>query len=243
MRQEPLCIGVQLSCHVSSFLGDHTPNIIIMVSGILSLLISLTLTAVADAQAQHSDYVPFNASQSTPRTGRQSWLNIESSKPSFTNEVNFDRWNTTQASSNWRWKISTYDVKNPNITVYDLPDSQMNRNVSNSSVAFTTYSFSWPEDGTLNAATRAEDSTRDSCFYFIDVAFPQNVSNAWDGSSASCTSALGDSCVQAIMNGISGHGCDSGNFPFQVYFDACAGSLGAAENGPIVNAYRESEAG
>lgn len=206
------------------------------------------LTAVT--QAQDLLYLKFNASQSAPNNGYEMWRDAES-HPNVTHDVKFDRWNQTEDGRDWGWSIGITDVYRPNLTVLDPNDLEESHNISNMSVALTTYSFSWPGGGSLNAAaadgypggqTSENADFGPSCLYMVLADFPQNVSDAWDSSSASCASAIGDSCVQTIMDGFSGVDCDSGNFPsFDVSNDtSCSGSFGAAHSGLIINAYRKS---
>lgn len=205
------------------------------------------LTAVA--RAQDFLYLKFNASQSAPNNGYDMWREAER-HPNVTHDVSFDRWNQTEDGKDWSWSIGITDVYRPNLTVRDANELQETHNISNMSVALTTYSFSWPGGGSLNAAaadgypggqTSRNADFGPSCLYMVFADFPQNVSDALDSSSASCASAIGDSCVQTIMNGFSGVDCDSGNFPsFDVSNGtACSGSFGAASSGLTVNAYRK----
>jgi hypothetical protein len=71
-------------------------------------------------------------------------------------------------------------------------------------VAYTTYSFTWPENGTLNNALFAElNSTSGNYYiesqaYILSGLFPSNVSDKWDPNSSDCTSALGSECVAKL---------------------------------------------
>jgi hypothetical protein len=117
--------------------------------------------------------------------------------------------------------------------VSDVSLSNASTTISDAHVAYTTWEFSWPEQGSLDDALRAEANATvnggnvGSCAFVFTTLFPQQVSSAWNPDSSDCISALGSDCVAALkMDIASSSGCRVG-FALDTVSKACASSFGA----------------
>jgi hypothetical protein len=127
----------------------------------------------------------------------------------------------------WNWTVRVSDVALAN-TSQILPDAH---------VAYTTYSFGWPTQGTLQDALDAEVAQQpslassDSCAILIDALFPPNVTAKFDGST--CTSMLGAECVDALatLMGSVKSDCSGLGMSLDGIQTSCASSFGPALGG------------
>lgn len=204
----------------------------------VTLSILATLLQSASAILGNVNYVAFNGNSSGPQDGYQTFRDADRT-PNETHAVGF-KYSSTDMQ-NWTWTLKASDVIMPNYTGTDLDTLQPNP-PANAHVAYTTYDFSWPQGGSLNDAVQNELSPLPGCMFMIWADFPLNVSAKYDPSSSDCTSALGASCVSAIVSQMrSSSVCQSNNFPsYGRYSEECADSFGATEGGFAVTAYSES---
>lgn len=174
---------------------------------------AFTLMAIASARAYDS-FLHFDGNTSTPPFDDPAF---SSAPRDATREVTFDFGN----GQNWTWTLSTSQVANSTFA----PDALF---------AYTTYSFDWPLDGNVNDAVSS--ATRNyldlgvdtQCLYNVWADFPQRVSNAWDPTSSDCSSAIGDECVQYLLQNMRNTSvCSSSNFPTRVQSESpCESSFG-----------------
>ncbi|KAF7191757.1 hypothetical protein HII31_06802 [Pseudocercospora fuligena] len=206
-----------------------------MITPIPILALLFTLTSARD---QIPNYLIFNASQSVPTNGYDSFQTA-SQNPNATHTVNFNYNNVTEAGRNWSWTLEISDVPMPNATYYNNT-SRQNVTLPNAHVALTTYDLSWPEGETLDDAADAR-----SCLYMIYGRFQPNVLDLYDSSSSSCDTVLGEECLGAIRDAMRpGRSCETSNFPRLNSLPAsCGNSLGQTTGGMAVNAYPFGEGG
>jgi hypothetical protein len=198
--------------------------------------------------AQWPYYLRGDANSSAPSYNSPAFL-AAAAEPNATHEVSFARTNIS-GNTDWTWTLSITDMQVPE----GIPQSeeetglQLDPVASDARVAYTSYHFSWPEDGTIDQAVSREDSRSRSagvsCYYNLDVMFPQNVSDAWDSSSSSCSSAIGEACANLIISSLPSievTECQSGSFPWRDIYQApeCGPSFRAGTNpqGTSANAY------
>jgi hypothetical protein len=145
--------------------------------------------------------------------------------PNATHSINFQHAN----SGLWNWTVRVSDVSMPNASQL-IPDAH---------VAYTTYSFSWPGQGTLQDALNAEAEQESilthysSCAVLFDALFPTNVTDKFDDSSSDCTSMLGAECVKALttlVGSVNGD-CKGFSIPTTLIQEQCASSFGVALGG------------
>lgn len=202
-----------------------------MQSAVLALAAAIYSTQVA---AQSLNYYPQSGTNHTaPNEGYATFMEADQS-PNASHSVQFAHYDTILGDpmndtilKNWTWTVKVSDVYMPNASIY---------NGSLTNVAYTTYDFSWPEQGSLNSALRAEVNASlgeyyPSCAFLITAHFPEHVSKRWDGTS-DCSSALGSKCVEALTNRIhASENCvssfPSGNPDFMT---ACEDSFGSVNN-------------
>ncbi|KAK4502601.1 hypothetical protein PRZ48_006027 [Zasmidium cellare] len=189
------------------------------------------------------NYVVFNANSSGPTDGYQTF----SAADRMPNETHAVTWNyASNLNQNWTWTVKSSNVLMPNLTKGNVDDAA--NWTANGHVAYTTYDFSWPQGGSLNAAVKNASEQNNgayspSCMYMLWANFPLNVSAKYDPSSSDCTSALGAECVKAITGNISASTtCSANDFPsYSKYRDVCADSFGAIDgDGLATQGYRPS---
>jgi hypothetical protein len=198
--------------------------------------------------AQTPYYLRSNANSEAPYYNTSAFL-AAAAAPSATHDVSFDRSNGA-GSGNWTWTLSITDMQVPE----GLPQSeeqtglQLDPVAPDARVAYSSYQFSWLSDGNIDQAVSDEDSRTmspgQSCYFEINIVFPQNVSDAWHSSSSSCNSAIGDACADLITLNLPSIGvreCQSSSFPLLRSRQAseCASSFGAVSDpfGLAVNTY------
>jgi hypothetical protein len=92
--------------------------------------------------------------------------------------------------------------------------------------AYTTYSFAWPGDGTLDDALRderAQDASlarTGTCAVLLTILFPPDITATYDDSSSDCTSMLDKFCVAALKRMVA-----------EVEFDDQRGKCRFSDNG------------
>jgi hypothetical protein len=166
-----------------------------------------------------------------PTKGYETYL-IANKNPNASHTVEFqhDAYPPSGAkpaiSQNWTWTLSVSDVSVQNVST----------KFSDAHIAYTSWEFSWPEQGTLDDALSAEANATvgsgnvPSCVFVYSALFPQKISDAWNADSSDCTSALGSDCVAAlkdIIGSTSGFGCDR-SIDMSPMRTACASSFGAS---------------
>ncbi|KAM3420921.1 hypothetical protein BST61_g4156 [Cercospora zeina] len=200
---------------------------------LLTTLATLQFAALG-ACAQYPAYSVFSTGEA-PEDGYETFL-AAGQMPRESHGISFDRSDSTPQGQNWTWTLQMTNVPMPNASFSNMDPPP------NARVAFTTYSFEWPEGDNLNDAVRLSSlpvrggdegnspPNSTSCIWLLFSAkFPQNVSDKWDPSSSDCTSALGADCVQAIRSGLSSS-CRSSDFTSNSTFrESCADSFGAME--------------
>lgn len=187
-----------------------------------ALYTALFLAGTSSAQVSNR-YVHYNASSIPPFSDPT----FTAADINATREVSFNRAQTGSAGRNWTWTLSLRDVALPN-----SPESTSEWNYApGARAAYTTYSFSWPDDGNVNQAV---EDTGSQCMYNVFADFAMNVSNAWDSTSSSCASAIGTPCELYIINSLSNRsGCKSTNFPLDGALHNCPSSFNHTTGGGI----------
>lgn len=191
----------------------------IMMHAILALA---ALSAQVSAQFIDYGYLQFAANSSAPSDGFETFQEA-AADPEASNTVMFDHDPETQTGQGWTWTLAISNVSMPNITDGINDDNWEGlSDDTEAHVAFTTYSFSWPEEGNVNQAV---DPGTSSCLFVVMNEFPQDISDAWDPSSPDCASALGEECVEAIQTQLWGEDGDCSAGSLSTLGDACAGSF------------------
>lgn len=170
---------------------------------------------------------------SAPDTGSQGFIDANNN-PNASNTVFFQHYYqgsvNAALTSNWSWTVKVSDVVAPPNSSVDPPLS------SDAHVAYTTYEFSWPDDGDLNEVLQDENNANpngryDSCAYIFTALFPSNVSKKFDeGSDSNCTNILGAECVANLTLATSVFDGEC-RFGGSFYQEACGDSLGVAHGG------------
>lgn len=212
----------------------------------LCAAVSSTLPLHSLAQQMREEtpfYLSFNISTTTP----EAEINLSNVSNTFARSLDFTR-GVTSVSRSWTWTVTTYNLTNLTIPLWQGETNDTNHPIitgydEDSNVAYTTWSFGWPEPmprPTINDAVSeavrpsSGDSAFDveassSCIFLFDSDIPQNTSDAWDSSSSDCTSAFGEDCVSAISNSMASvtENCQSSDIRInQEARNACAGRFG-----------------
>jgi hypothetical protein len=143
----------------------------------LAMLVSETL-----AFARFSAGAPF--------IGSNTAFNQSDRNANHSNTVSFKH----RDLGTWNWTVRVSDIPAPN-----LPGES-----ADAHRAYTTYSFSWPTNGTLSDAIQAEErqdpsrARNDSCVLLFSRLSPPDLNAKYDNASSSCTGYLGEECEKAI---------------------------------------------
>lgn len=188
----------------------------------VSLALAVLFASLPHATAQlypapNNTYVQFHGNASkAPPFNTNSFIEANNNF-NVSNTVNV----TFPHNNQWSWNLQYSDVSIPNIST----------TISGARVAYMSWNFWIAYEAHKGLQNLNEgDEAKPTCVYYIDApTLPANVSNAWDGTSSSCASALGNECVEAILNGTYiTDDCNSGNMASPFHNDACK----AAFEGP-----------
>jgi hypothetical protein len=183
--------------NLASTLRISRAYILLLALGNMKVLFANLLLAATCYAQPSADYRYVRANANTTELGgwNVTWTPEEVSQPDATRQVSFSQTpNNYAGGQNWTWTLAISEVAFADLSI-DEPDSR---------VAFTTYTFEWPEGGDVNNTifpTQPDTATTDKqCMYQIMANFAPNVSNAWDSGSASCASAIGIECEEYLLS-------------------------------------------
>lgn len=132
--------------------------------------------------------------------------------PNATKSVNFAVGN----QKDWTFRV--------NITELSAPDAN---NIKDAKILNTVYDIQWPGSKDLNSTIEEATQSKEAhfCASIIFSGFPANVTNGWKDGSTSCSDAIGDSCLGALVaayqadypvDANSGNHCPSGVYPSRI---------------------------
>ncbi|KAK0796789.1 hypothetical protein LTR75_010090 [Friedmanniomyces endolithicus] len=114
--------------------------------------------------------------------------------PNNTNTIPF----TIDSSEGWSWRVNITNVAVPNATAASSGDGASL--TPDPHVAYTTYDLRWPNSGTLNDQLISMANTSGAASSGLDMCAYVTTGIVAKQAQSNCSSALGDQCVQSILN-------------------------------------------
>lgn len=130
----------------------------------------------------------------TPYPGSDPDYTTADRNSNYTHTVTFKHSDRADAGT-WQWTLRVSEVPAYKYSENYAPGFHQ---------AYTTYSFAWPGNGTLNDALQNELeqdpslARTGSCAVLLTILFPPEISATYDDSSSDCTSMLDEFCVAAL---------------------------------------------